>query len=169
MKAKTFWCSLLFLTALQAVFSIAFAFTDPAAALPTDDGQAGELAKQIWNLFVTKQYALALGPVVALVVFGLKKYDVKIPKYGAAIDKFLDQPFVSFLLPTIVAAAGGAGTALAAHKPVVEVLAAVFQASMSAVFSYVGLKKLGEQREAGAAAAAEVTDKAKAIEELKKP
>lgn len=155
-----------------AVFTVAMwaglAFAFGGDATLTDD-QAVGVAQQAWQLIVNKNYALALGPVVALLVFGLKKYDVKIPKYGPAIDKFLDQPFVSFLLPTVVAAAGGAGTALAAGKPMMDVLGAVFEASMSAVFTYVGLKKAGEQRAAGAAAAAEVTDKAAAIEELKKP
>jgi peptidoglycan/LPS O-acetylase OafA/YrhL len=153
------------------IFAVALyaglAFADNGAVLPTDE-QAVGLAQQLWNLFVTKQYALALGPVVALVVWGLRKYDTKIPKVGPQVDAFLNKPFVAFLLPTVVAAAGGAGTALAAGKPVVDVLGAIFQASMSAVFSYVGLKKLGEQRAAGATAAAEIQTKTDAIDELKK-
>lgn len=164
MKAKWFWILLFVATAVQSFFSFAFAFGTP---IPTDD-QAGDAAQQVWNLIVTKQYALALGPAIALIVFGLRKYDKQIPKVGPQIDAFLNKPFVAFLLPTVVSAAGGAGTALAAGKPFVDVLAAIFQASMSAVFSYVGLKKLGEQKEAGAAEAAKVTDKASAIEELKK-
>lgn len=151
MKAKTFWVVLFFVTALQALSSLAFAFDLPGApAVPADSQGANDLAQQIWQLVVTKQYALALGPVVALIVFGLRKYDLQIPKYGPAIDKLLNQPLVAFLLPTVVSAAGGMGTALAAHKPVADVLAAVFQASMSAVFAYVGLKKIGEQKAAGA-------------------
>lgn len=165
MKAKWFWILLFVATAVQSFFSLAFAFTAPG--VPSDD-QAGEVAQQVWNLIVNKNYALAIGPGLALVVWALRKYDTKIPKVGPAIDKFLNQPFVAFLTPTVISAAAGAGTAIAAHKPYLDVLGAVFQASMSAVFAYVGLKKLGEQKDAGAAEAAKVTDKASAIEELKK-
>lgn len=157
--AVAMWAGLAFADAGMAAFT--------APGLLTDD-QAGQSAQQVWNLLVNKNYALALGPGLALFIWALRKYDQNIPKVGAKIDAFLNQPFVAFLLPTIVSAAGGAGTALAAGKPFVEVLGAVFQASMSAVFAYVGLKKLGEQREAGQAAAAEVKTKQDAIDELKK-
>lgn len=167
MKAKWFWISLLCITCVQAVFSLAFAFTTPG--IPTSDEQAFGLVDSLWKVLVDKNWAMAAGPALALIVFALRKWDTKIPKYGAQIDAFLNKPFVAFLLPTIVSAAGGLGTALAAGKPPLDALKAVFEASMSAVFSYVGLKKLAEQQTVGKEAAAAVDSKAAAIDELKKP
>lgn len=170
MRFKAFWPVLLFVTLIQAMFSVAFAL-DVKPVIPADGTGALDVASQLWQFVVTKQYALALGPVVALIVWALRKYDVLIPKYGAQIDAFLNQPVVAFLLPTLVAAVGGVGTALAAHQPPLDIIKSVFEAAMSAVFTYVGLKKVAEQKAAGATAAAAVAEggKAAAIEELKKP
>lgn len=160
-----------------AVFTVALwaglAFAD--GALPTTDAQALDLSQTIWNFLVTKNYAAAVGPGLTLFVWALKKYDltifnaVKLPRVATAVDTFLDKPFVSFLLPTVASALGGAVVSLVSGHSFVEALGAVWAASTTAITTYVGLRKLGEQREAGAAAAAEVTDKATAIEELKKP
>lgn len=169
MKLKTLWSVLLVVTAWQMLFSLAFAL-DATVVPPTSNDALG-LAQQLWQLVVTKQYALALGPVIALLVYALRKWDKLIPKYGDQIDAFLNQPVVAFALPTIVAAVGGVGTALAAHQPPLDVLKSVFEAAMSAVFTYVGLKKIAEQQTAGATAAAAVDagGKTAAIDELKKP
>lgn len=166
---KTLKLMLLPLATLLIAMQVGLAWGFDAPAVPADGPQAMGLAESLWKLIVDKNYALALGPGIALIVFALRKWDKNIPKVGPQIDAFLNQPFVAFLLPTLVSAAGGAGTAIAAHKPFVDVLGAVFEASMSAVFAYVGLKKAGEQRDAGVAAAAAVDTKTAAIEELKKP
>jgi hypothetical protein len=163
---KTVW-KLLFAVTLAQVAFAAVALAQ-AAGVPLTDNQAGDTAQQFWNLVVNKNYALALGPGITLLVWALRKWDKNIPKVGPAIDAFLNQPFVAFLLPTVIAAAGGAGTALAAHKPAVDVLGAIFQAAMSAVFAYVGAKKLGEQVHAGDAGAAAVDSKQAAIDAMKK-
>lgn len=170
MKAKWFWVSFAFVAALNAVFSMAYALgLDPS--VPIDDQGALNLGAVIWDAIVNKHYALALGPAVALVVFGLRKYDKNIPKYGAQIDAFLNKPFVAFLLPTLVAAVGGLGTAIAAGKPPLDAVKSVFEAAMSAVFVYVGVKKAAEKQAAGEAAVAVVDagGKQAAIDELKKP
>jgi hypothetical protein len=171
MKAKTFW-TLLFVVSLPALFSLAL-----DAPLPATDAQAVDVFGTLWQYIVTKQYAAAVGPVLTLLVWGLKKYDLtifnalKLPKAGAAVDSFLDKPFVGFLLPTIVAAAGGFATALATGHSVADALGAVWAASTTAITTYVGLKKAGEQLQAGKDAAAAVAEggKAAAIEEFKKP
>lgn len=169
MKAKAFWITCLFAFSLQAFFTVAFALDLPALTPPVDDQTAVGVAQQIWQLVVNKQYALALGPVVALIVFALRKWDKNIPKIGPQVDAFLNQPIVAFLLPTVVAAAGGLGTALAAGKPPIDAVGSVFEAAMGAVFTYVGIKKVAEQKAAGDDASAAITDKQKAVEEITKP
>jgi hypothetical protein len=139
-----------------------------AQPLPATDSEAFDLAKTLWGLFVTKQYAAAFGPGVTLAVWALKKWDTKIPGVGPAIDKFLDQPAVSFALPVGISALGGLVTALATGHSFTDALGAVFAASSSAVTTYIGLKKLDEQFNAGEKAAATVDSKVAAISVLKK-
>jgi hypothetical protein len=142
------------------------------AQLATGTGPApedpGALAQQIWTMLVAKNYAAALGPVLTLIVWALRKYDLKIPKYGPAIDGFLNQPVVAFLLPTVISGLGGFATALAAHQPFTDALFAVLQASGSAIVTYIGLNKVAEQIAAGKVAADTVQTKQDAIRELKK-
>lgn len=147
-------------------FGASVAWAQVASNVTPDDPNA--LVQQIWGFFVTKNYAAAFGPVLTLLVWALRKYDLKIPKYGPQIDAFLNQPLVAFLLPTLISALGGFVTALAAHQPLSAALSAVFQASGSAIVTYIGLKKVGEQIDAGKAAADAVVTKQQAIAELKK-
>lgn len=121
-----------------AIPSVALALQ---AVLPTTDADASSLALQVWDLVVNKHYALVLGPAVSLIVYALRRFDILIPKYGPQVDAFLNQPIVAFLLPTAVSAAGGIGTALAAHQPVSAALRPVLEAATSAVFLFVGVKK----------------------------
>lgn len=169
MKAKLFWMSSLLFSSLALA-------QDAVPALPTD-AQALDIFSTLWNFIVTKQYAAAVGPVLTLLVWGLKKYDLvifnalKLPKAAVAVDAFLDKPFVSFLLPTVISTAGGFATALATGHSVTEAFSAVWAASTTAITTYVGLKKVAEQFNAGEKAADEVAagGKAAAIDELKKP
>jgi hypothetical protein len=174
MKAKSFWITLYCVFIVQAFFTLALA-QDPV--LPATDAQAIDIFGTLWNFIVTKQYAAAVGPVLTLLVWGLKKYDLtifnalKLPKVATAVDTFLDKPFVSFLLPTVISAGAGFATALMTGHSVTEAFGAVWAASTTAITTYVGLKKAGEQLNAGkeAAAAVEAGGKPAAIDELKKP
>lgn len=151
MKAKWFWCTLLFVSLVQVLCTVAFAFDLPPPALPTTDDQALGVANTLWRYIVEKKYAAAVGPALTLFVFGLKKYDLvvfnalRLPKVATAVDKFLDQPFVSFLLPTAISGVAGFVTALLSGHSVVDAAGAVWAASSTAITTYVGLKKAGEQ------------------------
>lgn len=163
------------LIVVQFGISVAFAFNVPGSALPTDGEQAFDLFGMLWKFIVEKNYAAAAGPALTLIVWGLKKYDLvifnalKLPKVATAVDTFLDKPFVSFLLPTVIAGVTGGVTALVTGHSFVDALNAIWQTSSTAIATYVGLKKAAEQLDAGKTAAAAVDTKAEAINELKKP
>lgn len=140
-----------------------------AQALPATDSEAVDLAKGLWRFMVEKNYGAALGPLLTLMVWALRKWDLNIPKVGPAIDAFLNKPFVAFLTPVVLSALGGFGTALAAGKPASQALLAIVAAATSAITTYVGLQKATEAVQAGKVAAAAVSTKAQAVEELKKP
>lgn len=143
---KTVWKMLFVVTLVQLVCSVAFAFDLPNTAIPTTDQGAVTLGTSLWDLIVEKHFALALGPALALLIFFLRKYDLQIPKYGVAIDAFLNKPVVAYLLPTVVSAATFIGATLAAGKPISDALRPLFEMSMSAVYAYVGVRKIGEQQ-----------------------
>lgn len=138
-------------------------------ALPATDDEAVALFRSLWSFAVEKNWASAFGPLITLIVWALRKWDEKIPKVGPAIDQFLNRPFVAFLLPTVVSAIGGFGTALLAGQPIQAALVAVWSAASSAIATYIGLKKIDESLKAGAEAAKKVETKADAISKLKKP
>jgi hypothetical protein len=132
---------LLFFPALALAQSIATT-TD---AIPNTPEEAIGAAQTLWDFFVTKQYAALVGPGLALGIYVLREYDTKIPKIGATIDKFLNQPFVAFSLPTVVAAVGGLATAIAAGKPIPEAVKPALELAGSAIVTYIGVKKAKEQ------------------------
>lgn len=170
LKIWAFWG----LVAATLAATAAWAFDVPAT-LPTTDQQGLGALGTGWQFIVEKKYAAALGPILMGLTWALKKYDLvvfnalKLPKVATAIDTFLDKPFVSFLLPITISAIGGFVTALATGHSVTDALGAIWASSSTAISAYVGLKKIGEQLDAGKAEAATVTDKASAVEELKKP
>ncbi len=170
MKAKFagvpfFWMFFL----LTAFFSVAFAQAPGAVDGNVTDQQAIGLIGKIWENVAKGQYWPLIGPIVVLLVWLVKKFDQDIPKIGPALSKFMDQPVVSFALPFVFAAAGGLGNAIAVGQSPKEAVGTIFKIAMEAIVIYVGGKKIAEQKEAaGAAEAAKVTDKASAIEELKK-
>lgn len=169
---KTWWKLLFVLTSVQLAFVVSFAWA--FSGLPGNDTEAFDVFGAAWKFFVEKNYAAAAGPGLTLIVWALKKYDLvifnalKLPKVATAVDTFLDKPFVSFLLPTVAAGLAGGITALATGHSFIDALNAVWQTSSTAIATYVGLKKAGEQMSAGNEAAAAVDTKAKAVEELKK-
>lgn len=145
----------------------------------TTDQQAAELA---WDSVVNGKGWAGAGTVVAVLVYFLKKYDVRIPKIGPAIDKFLDQPIVSFALPLVVAFTGAAGTAIAhststgtsLKDAALPAIWGALKVTGSATMQFLLAKNLVEQKEKAAeagqaAAAAAGATKASAIDELKKP
>lgn len=138
------------------------------SGVPTTDDQALNVFGALWGFIVEKKYAAAIGPGLTLAVWALRKWDQDIPKIGPKISEFLDKPLVSFLLPTVLAAVGGFATSLATGHSFMDALGAVYAAASSAITTYIGIKKLGEQMNAGKAAADAVVTKADAIAELKK-
>lgn len=162
MKMKLWFWGLVVATA-------AWAFDAPSPALPATDAEALGLVGSVSDNIIKGDFWPVLGPLVVLAVWLFKKFDQDIPKVGPAISKFMDQPVVSFSLPFVFSAAGGLGTAMAAGLPAKQTLAIVMKVAMEATVLYVGGKKAAEQKNAGQAEAATVTDKASAVEELKKP
>ncbi len=174
MKTTTLWALLFWAMLMQTVFSVAYAL-DLHPVLPGTDADAAKLAETVWNFIVTKQYGAAVGPALMLSVWGLKKWDlaifnfIKLPKAGEAVDKFLDRPFVSWLLPTAISAVAAFVTALLSGHSFAAAFGAVWAASSTAIAAYVGIKKFDEQFLAGEKAAAAVDSKAAAVDELKRP
>lgn len=156
---------------LLALAVAALAALAAPLVLPADDAAALDTARLVFEQVTKGQWWPALGPIVVLAVFALKKWDYLIPKVGPAIDKFMDQPVVSFLLPFGLSAVGGFGTAIAAGQRPVEAVGTMFKVAMEAIVLYVGAKKVQEQAAAGLMAANAVAagGKPAAIEELKKP
>lgn len=175
--------ALVFLSAAAAFLFMVTGSADAAGVMLAHDFSSdSDAASQVYDSIVNGKGWAGAGTIVAAFVYFLKKYDVKIPKVGAAIDRFLDQPIVSFALPLVVALVGGFGTAIAAAQahgvPVKDaLLPALFGAlkvTGSAAFQFLLVKNAAEQKahaaEAGqAAATAASASKASAIEELKKP
>jgi hypothetical protein len=91
---------------------------------------------------------LAAGPALSLVVLLLRKYDREIPTVGPAIDRFLNQPLVAFLLPTVLSAATGLFSALAVHAPVGPAIFAALKVAGAAAFTFL-LAKNGVEQMAG--------------------
>lgn len=147
----------------------AFAQVTPSAAIPQTDSGAMDIVATLWNFIVAKNYAALFGPGLTLLVWALRKWDLKIPKIGPAIDAFLNQPFVAFLVPTVISAVAGFASALYLHQPLSAALGSIWAMSSSAIATYIGLKKLTEANTAGGVAAEKVTDLKSAITELKKP
>lgn len=155
-----------------------FTAGDGTAIPLTDETAMGALYDSIVN---GRGWAGA-GTAVAAFVFLLKKYDVRIPKVGAAIDRFLDQPMVSFALPLVVSLVGAFGTSIAHAQStgmslkdaVLPALFGALKVTGAATFQFLLVKNAAEQKaqaaEAGASAAAAASEsKSAAIEELKKP
>lgn len=168
-----------FMLVVGAVAMLTGAEVTPAASLPLTDEGAAEMA---WDSIVNGKGWAGAGTLVAAFVYFLKKYDVKIPKIGAALDKFLDQPIVSFALPLVVSLVGGFGTAVAHAQTTgtsfgdaaLPALWGALKVTGAATFQFLLVKNAAEQKakaaDAGeAAAAAAGASKASAIDELKKP
>ena len=100
---------------------------------------------------------VSAGPAATLVVFLLRKYDTKIPKVGPAIDGFLNQPMVAFMLPAVLSAAMGLFGALAQHLPLGPALLTALKVAGTSVFTFMLAKNAAEQvkgaQAAGVAAA----------------
>ena len=121
----------------------AVAFTLPGDAAAAADPSAW--VSQWWQFISSGHYAAALGPGIMLAVWVLRKYDLKIPKVGPQIDAFFNQPLVAFALPTVLAAFGGFGTAVAAGQPLKAAIEPTIKAAMTAIVMFVMLKQGGQQ------------------------
>jgi hypothetical protein len=131
----------LWVIALAAGAAFAQAPGSPGAA---DVDWVG-LLKVILNGVQNGNWWLAAGPALTMTVWGLRKWDLLIPKAGPVIDRFLNQPFVAFLLPIALSGLTGLFSALATGMPIGPALLAALKVAGTAITAYVGLKKAGEQ------------------------
>jgi len=111
----------------------------PAAVDPT------QLLAQIFDAVHNGNGWLAAGPALSLVVWALMKYDKSIPKVGPAIDGFLNQPLVAFMLPAVLSAATGLFGALAQHQAIGPAMLTSLKVAALAAFTFLGLKNAAEQ------------------------
>lgn len=135
-----------FAAAFVCFFAAGLAFAQEAAAAP--DPAAVDpmlLVKGIVDAVQNGNGWLAAGPALTLVVFLLRKYDTKIPKIGPAIDKFLNQPLVAFLLPVGLSAITGLFSALATGSPIVPALLTALKVAGAAVLTFLMAKNAAEQ------------------------
>lgn len=161
------WALTLMVLAFALLAGTAFA-QEAAPAAASDVDVLGLLAKLL-DAVENGNWWLAAGPALTLAVLGLKKFDQDIPRVGPAVSRFMDQPAVSFVLPTVLSGATGLFGSLATGLPIGPALLAALKVSMSAIFTYVGAKKVAEQaKAAGDAAAAKVETKASAVDVINK-
>jgi hypothetical protein len=115
------------------------------------------LLQQIFDAVHNGNGWLAAGPTLTLVVFLIRKYDTKIPKVGPALDAFLNEPLVAFMLPAVLSAAVGLFGALGQHLPVGPALLTALKVAGTAAFTFLLAKNTAEQingaQAAGTAAA----------------
>lgn len=128
-------------------------------------------ARLLVSAIESGQWWLALGPVVALVVWFLRaKLAPRFPK----LDTFFQQPVVALVTPVVVAFLGGVLTKTAAGeltsaKVLLSLLPDVLKVAFTAIATYVGIKKVAEQREqAKATANAAVPNEQAAVDALTK-
>jgi hypothetical protein len=129
-------------------------------------------AKLLVTAIETGQWWLALGPVVALVVWLLR---AKLAPHYPKLDAFFQQPVVALVTPVVIAFLGGvlsktAAGELTSAKVLLALLPDVLKVAFTAIATYIGIKKVAEQREQSkATAAAKVTDEQAAVDALTKP
>ncbi len=118
------------------------------------------------------QWWIAVGPLLALAIFGMKKF---IAPRWPALSAFLEKPVVAFATPFVLSFLGGTANTLATvgipgKEQLIALFASALKVAVTAVATYVGAKKIVEQKEiATEKAAAAITDKQSAVDELNKP
>jgi hypothetical protein len=145
------------LFALGALFWSAVAFAQAAGAPAAAAVDPTQLLAQIFDGVHNGNGWLAAAPALTLVVWALRKYDMKIPVIGPKVDAFLNQPLVAFLLPAVLSALTGLFGALAQHLPLGAALLTALKVAGGAAFTFLLAKNAAEQvkgaQAAGAAAA----------------
>jgi uncharacterized membrane protein len=116
---------------------------------------------------------IVAGPVLALAIHFTKKL---IAPKSPALSEFLNKPLVAFATPFVIAFLVGTVQTFIAVKGVptsadfLALAASALKVGVTAVATYVGIKKGVEQKELAAEkAAAAVPDKQAAVDELNKP
>jgi hypothetical protein len=131
-------------------------------------------AKLLVAAIESGQWWLTLGPVVALIVWFLRaKLAPKFPKF----DAFLQKPVVAFITPILVAFLGGvlsktAAGELTSASALLGIIPDVLKVAFTAIATYVGIKKVAEQRaDSKAKAEAQVPpgDTQAAVDSITKP
>lgn len=157
--------------AVLAVLVTVAAFLTARLAFAQDPAAPAEPSLDVSQLATIAHDAIAKGHwglLVAVVLVGLVW---AVRKFGGRFEKLkpvLNHPVVAWALPTLASVGGMVVTTLAAGKPLS--LALFMQAlveGLAAVGVFIGAKKVQEAREVGAAAAADVSNKAAALEVLK--
>lgn len=161
--------------ALVALWPLA-AFAQDAAPAAVDPGV--QMAQQLFDAIAKGDWWMVAGAGVALLVWALRK--PLRPRMPVGLMAVLDKPIVAFLVPIVVALAGGLSAAAVAGPitgpVVVAVLLGTLKTSMAAAFSFLFGSNLKESVqaagpspvEAGAAAAAEVKTAGDAVEVFRK-
>ena len=159
-------------TALVALFLFpALAFAQDAGVTP-DGGVAltlsddpAQQAQMIIDAIAHKQWWMVASVGVLFVTWAIRNPLASLsPKLQAA----LQNPIVSWALPTVVATAGAVTTTLVAGQPLNfgTLAPEILKVAFGAIGLYMGAKKVAEARAAGAAAAAEVKTTGDAIKVL---
>lgn len=118
------------------------------------------------------QWWLAIGPALALAIFYTKKF---IAPRWPKVSEFLNKPAVAFATPFVLSFLGGTANTLATtgvpgKEQFIALLSSAIKVAVTAVASYVGVKKIAEQKEqATQVAVAAIPNKQAAIDELNKP
>lgn len=142
------------------------AFAQQALESPETGDDLAKLAATLIDGVSKGHWGLVVSVVLVLIVSLVRRFGRNIPKVGP----LLDHPIVAWALPTVASVGGALVTSLVAGSTVsVGLVLSAIVTGLTSNALYVGGKKVAEAREAGQAAAAEVTDKAAAVTVLRGP
>jgi len=143
-----------FLFALLSLFSLS-ALAQDAGVLPTDD--VAVAAQQLITGIQTKNWWLVAGAALIGVVWLVR---TQLPKLIPSLQKTLENPIVSVLLPVVLSIGGAIATAALAGPVdaavILGLLGGALKVSFASISGYVAAKKVKEATALGEAAAAEV-------------
>lgn len=113
------------------------------SGVPADDAQAAQQSVDIYKKVTEEGWWAALGPIVAVAFYYLRKYDTKIPMIGMHIDAFLNRDLVAFAMPFVISTAGGIGTAIGAGTDWKLAAQTGLKVGGEAIVTFILMKKMG--------------------------
>ena len=141
----------------------------PAGVDPFANFDAGAVAKALMVAIEQGNWWIVVGTGLTLVVWAFRIFGARVhPRVG----ELLKNDVVAFALPPLFSSLAGVSTSLVAGMPIgTALISDVVKVWGAAVLQYLLIKTVTERREAakaaGAEAAAAITTKAQAIEQLK--